>query len=297
MVSAKVANGKVSTVSYTDDYGDGANPGGGTSGTNGATYANATLLTSPVPNTSEAAHVAKAQFDFSSGQLTGFRDRNNIVTQTIYNDAFNRPTLVKTAVGTPFERHAANYYAQAIAQTIYGVTLERGDALTTTDLFAVDDGLAKSWVKTDGFGRTLEAWSKSSDGDLKAQTVYDGLGRAKKATNPYRPTLNEPIYWTESFYDLAGRTVKVKTPDNAEVNTSYAGNTVNWKRMFLYAFAIVTIAFSAMQLDFPKVSAAICCSFGNECGRLTCCDPRVSERPCSSGATGYCRRCCFVCPD
>lgn len=226
VVSAKDAKGNVSSISYTDDYGDGTNPGGGTNGTNGVTYANATVLTSPAPNTGAAAHVAKAQFDFSSGLLTGFRDRNNIVTQTFYNDAFNRPTLVKTALGTPLERHAESYYAQATAQTIYGVTLERGDSLSRADLFTVGDGLAKSWVKTDGFGRTLEAWGKSNDGDVKAQTIYDGLGRAKKATNPYRPALNEPVYWTENFYDLAGRTVKVKTPDNAEINTGYVGNAV-----------------------------------------------------------------------
>ncbi len=37
---------------------------------------------------------------------------------------------------------------------------------------------------------------------------------------------NEPIYWTESFYDSLGRAIKVKTPDGAEATTSYFGNTV-----------------------------------------------------------------------
>ena len=46
------------------------------------------------------------------------------------------------------------------------------------------------------------------------------MGRPKKATNPYRS--NETVYWTESFYDSLGRVTKIKTPDNAEVNTAYS---------------------------------------------------------------------------
>ena len=52
------------------------------------------------------------------------------------------------------------------------------------------------------------------------------MGRAKRATNPYRPLRNESIHWTENFYDSLGRAIKVKTPDGAEATTSYFGNTV-----------------------------------------------------------------------
>src|SRR5262249_42771380 len=45
----KDANGNVITLSYSDDFGNGTNPGSGIGGTYGATYSLPTLLTSPPP--------------------------------------------------------------------------------------------------------------------------------------------------------------------------------------------------------------------------------------------------------
>ena len=148
-----------------------------------------------------------------------------MVTQTIYNDAFNRPTLVKSALGVSgVESHAAMYYAPVT--TPFGIILTNNDVLTATDQATPDDSVLRSWTKTDGFGRAVEAWSKDPQGDVKVATIYDALGRAQQVSNPYRPSLGETPNYTTTAYDLAGRVTTVTTPDSAIVATSYSGNTV-----------------------------------------------------------------------
>jgi hypothetical protein len=216
-VSAKDAFGNVSTISFADNFGDGSNPSTPSQNPSTPTYAFPTLYTSPPPLPGAAVHTARSQYDYSSGLLTGFRDRNNIVTQTIYNDPFNRPTQVKSALGiTGVERHVSTYYAPT---TIFGITLAKNDTLKASDLNTVDDGSIRSWTVTDGFGRTIESWKRDPSGDVKVIANYDGLGRVKQTSNPFRPPSESALY-TTTAYDLAGRVTSVTTPDNAVVSTS-----------------------------------------------------------------------------
>jgi YD repeat-containing protein len=219
-VSAKDGKGNVSQISYTDNFGVGANPAFGSAGSFGPTYALPTQITSPPPNAGEQAHTARSQYDFSTGLLTGFADRNGIITQSLYNDPFNRPTLVKSALGTAIENHTAMYYAPA---TALGMTLANNDVLTAKDLNSTGDGLLRSWSRTDGFGRARESWTADAVGDVVVETGYDGLGRAVRTSNPHRVG-EAPLYTTTTF-DLAGRVLTVTTPDNAVVTTSYSGSS------------------------------------------------------------------------
>ena len=80
----------------------------------------------------EHQSIQHAQYDYSTGLLTGFRDRNDVISQTIYDDPFNRPTLVKSALGVAgVETHTTNYYAPI---TAFGITLAKNDTLTASDL-------------------------------------------------------------------------------------------------------------------------------------------------------------------
>jgi len=103
IVSVKDARGNLATISYLDDFGDGSSPGFNSSGH--SSYALPTRITSPPPNPTEAQHIAYTQFDYSTGLLTGFKDRNGVITQTIYNDPFDRPTLINVALGSTVESH------------------------------------------------------------------------------------------------------------------------------------------------------------------------------------------------
>jgi RHS repeat-associated protein len=225
VVSLKDARGHVSSISYADDFGDGSLPGNHAQNPVTPTYALPTLITSPAPNPGEAAHTANSQYDYSTGLLTGFRDRNNVVTQTIYADAFNRPTLVKSALGiSGVESHSRMYYAPA---TAHGITLSGNDVLTAADLATLDDEKLRSWTHTDGLGRTIESWKHDPQGDVKVETIYDGLGRQRQVSNPYRPTVQgEVACYTTTAYDLAGRVSSVTTPDSATVQTAYDGDRV-----------------------------------------------------------------------
>lgn len=221
-VSVKDPRGNVSTVGYRDDFGDGSSPGAGGTGAAPQTYALPTLFTSPAPAAGQPAHTARAQYDYSTGLQTGFKDRNGVVTQTFYGDAFNRPTLVKSALGVAgAESHARVYYAPT---TAHGVTLSRADAMTVSDLNTPGDASLRGWTVTDGFGRAVEGWSRDPLGDTKVLTDYDGLGRVARVSNPLRPG-QAPVY-TTTVYDLAGRVTHVTTADGAAVTTSYRGNEV-----------------------------------------------------------------------
>ena len=223
VVSTKDPNGKETTVSFADNFGLGQDPGTPTQNPTTPTYALPTLITSPPPLTGAAVQTARSQYDYSTGLLTGFRDRNDVVTQTIYSDPFDRPTQVKSALGvTGVETHTSTYYAPA---TAFGITLARNDSLTTTDLNSIDDASIRSWTVTDGFGRATEVWKRDLQGDVKVVTSYDCLNRVKQTSNPFRPP-TESAEYTITTYDLAGRVTSVMTPDNAVVTTSYSGNTV-----------------------------------------------------------------------
>jgi len=234
VVSARDAKGNVASISFADDFGDGQNPEVGASGAFGATYALPTLITSPPPNPGEPVQTARSQYDFSTGLFTGFRDRNGIITQTLYcrpcdasnfvADPFDRPTQVKAALGiNGVESHAVMYYAPT---TAFGISLTNNDVLTAKDQTSLDDSTLRSWTHTDGFGRTVEAWSRDPQGDVKVVSILDALGRTKQVSNPSRPSQGETPVFTTTVSDLAGRVISVTTPDSATVNTAYNGNRV-----------------------------------------------------------------------
>jgi YD repeat-containing protein len=231
VVSTKDPRTNITTISYQDDFGNGSNPGFGTSGSFGATYSLPSLITSPPPNPEEPAHTARTQFDFNTGLLTGFKDRNGTITQTIYNDPFDRPTQIKAGLGATFgtppvsiESHTAIYYAGLNPLTVFGVTLTNNDVLRAKDQGGIDDGTLQSWTHTDGFGRTKESWTHDPQGDIHAVSTYDGMGRVSTTSNPFRT--GETEYDTTTTYDLVGRVKTVKTADLAMVSTDYSGNLV-----------------------------------------------------------------------
>ena len=79
----------------------------------------------------------------------------------------------------------------------------------------------------DGLGRTTESRQYEGSGHYTAvQTQYDALGRAYKASNPFRPWNSETAVWTTSAFDALGRVTSVTSPDSAVVTSNYSGNTV-----------------------------------------------------------------------
>lgn len=180
VVSTKDARGNVTTLSFADDFGNGGNPGTPSQNPATPTYALPTLITSPPPLPGTPVHTARSQYDYSTGLLTGFRDRNNVVTKTVYSDPFNRPTSVISALGiSGIESQTLMFYAPMT--TPFGITLAKNDVLTASDQTAFNDRDLRLWTVTDGFGRTKEAWTRDPQGDVKVVTTYDALGRPNRS--------------------------------------------------------------------------------------------------------------------
>jgi RHS repeat-associated protein len=214
------------TLSYTDNYGDGTNPDTGAEGTNGATYAAVTRATNHM------GHIVKMQHNYSRGVTTGVKDANGVITKTEYNDNFDRPTRVTAALGEPESSITEMSYPTASAnESKVSKQLDSSRWLT-------------SKTALDGFGRPVIA-SQAEDGfkfdnpsvvySIHSTTIYDGVGRAWKVSNPYRGAPASTDGWTRTSFDLAGRVIEVASfggdqqtppPDTGTGGTAYSGSVI-----------------------------------------------------------------------
>jgi RHS repeat-associated protein len=268
VVKAIDPRGNATTVSYQDNFGDGSNPDVGASGANGATFAVATSATNAL------GHVVKTQHDYTRGVMTGIKDANGTITRSEYNDAYDRPTRVTAAYGlAAATRTEMSYPSSGSNQTTMSKQLDsiRWLAYKTT---------------YDGFGRPLTA-NEAEDGNhasvasftIFSKLIYDGLGRVKFATNPYRAGSATTDGWSRTAYDLAGRSIDVATFSGApnSIPPEYPATTgtgVTWT-------GSVTTAYASEATTVTDQAAKVRRSIVDGLGRLA----RVDE-PDSTGDLG-----------
>jgi RHS repeat-associated protein len=211
---SKDPKGNVTTASFADNFGNGSNPDAGSSGTNGLTYAFSTLVTNSL------GHQMKAQFDYTRGVQTGVKDANGVVSKTEY-DLIGRPTRQTAALG--LAEQAVSEISYPTASSNFSTTSKQLDATRWLAAKTVHDGFSRdvtAFTAEDG------QHANSASFTIRVDTEYDGLGRVKRISNPYRPGALETAAYTVSSYDVAGRITTVTTPDGAVVGTTYAGNSV-----------------------------------------------------------------------
>jgi len=177
----------------------------------GSSYAFATSVTNAK---SQTVHV---QFDYYLGKPVDAEDANGIVSSGYYDDALDRPTQIKKAVGvTGVESH-----------TTFAYDDPNRTVTTTSDLSSNNDNTLVSKVLYDQAGRVTERRQyEGGTNYIVTKTDYDVLGRAYRMSNPYRPWQSESLVWNTTAYDALGRTLSATTPDSAVVSSSYSGNTV-----------------------------------------------------------------------
>jgi RHS repeat-associated protein len=173
--------------------------------------------------TNALGHRAYTQFDYYLGRPVDTEDANGIVTSAYFNDVFDRPTQVRRAVGTALMNQTTFAYDD-VARIV----------TTTSDVDANNVLVSKTLY--DGLGRTTETRTYEGGTNYIAvkQIPFAVLQdpdtgawiRSTQSSNPYRPYLGEQPVWTTSFFDALDRVVKLRTPDNAIIRTSYSGNTV-----------------------------------------------------------------------
>jgi RHS repeat-associated protein len=206
------AKGNAKTVDYSDRFGipDGeARTNTAPSVLNGSqTFAFATGVTN------QMGYTSYTQVDYYTALIVDAEDINENVSTSFYNDMLERPTQIIVANNRPALRRQ---------QTFAYDDLNRKKTVTS-DLYAFGDNLAKTEMLYDRLGRVFETRNYEENGYVVTQQTYNALGRVDKTSNPYRPYLSEPLYWTTTEYDSMGRVTKVKTPDDAEATTSFSGN-------------------------------------------------------------------------
>lgn len=196
--------GNISEVQYTDNY------TGSITNRNGYALPTKTISYSGA-NSTGTVFETSVKYDFNSGLPRYATDANNQTSEMQY-DAVLRP--IKTI--------APNGH---LTETFYGLPGSNGTLPANQRFVRMKTQVdAQNWKEAytwfDGLGRTYKSRSIDSNGDVFVDTEYDAVGRPWKTTNPYRT--GETVYKTESFYDTAGRLFKVKSPDNAEVETFYS---------------------------------------------------------------------------
>jgi RHS repeat-associated protein len=237
-------NGNVTTIAYTDDFGSGSPTtiGAGAQGTGGPTFALPTEIQSPPPGGLSApapenqSQTVFSEYDYSTGLLVGFKDRNAVVAQILYSDPFDRPTEVIDAEGSntmaaphQVEAHTQMYYGGPTPLSVPGFPIYKltgNDVMTVSDQQTTGDHARFSYSHTDGFGRTIQSYQSDPEGDVEVGAVYDALSRRIQVSNPYRPTGpspgNSPVD-TTTCYDPAGRVTQIQTPDGQATTISYSG--------------------------------------------------------------------------
>lgn len=165
-------------------------------------------------STNALGHTAFNQFDYYLRLPVDGEDVNGIVTSRYFNDQLDRLTQVRRAVATG-----------AASQTTISYDDDLRIVTTSSDIDT--NNLMVSKTVFDGLGRPIE--NRQYEGGtnyIVAQQQYDELGRIAKASNPFRPYLNETAVWTITVFDALNRVTSVTTPDNAAVATTYSGNSV-----------------------------------------------------------------------
>jgi RHS repeat-associated protein len=189
---------------------------------NGATNALLTKITDPL------GHIATFTYDYNTSELTSATDQNSQTTSYIYNDVFARPTQVNAPDGTT----KVVYNDAPPSPTITTCTLINGTASAACSATSPPTGWKVNQVIADGMGHPTQTQLVSDpEGTTYVDTTYDGFGRVKTVSNPYRDSghthyLEAMSYGTSSYaYDALGRTLTVTQPDGSTVTTSYSGNT------------------------------------------------------------------------
>jgi RHS repeat-associated protein len=223
------ANGNASTFEYDDRFGS---PNGNAQSNvpaGEAPYVSApsgwlagqTTFAFLTKITNAKGHIAYTQFDYFIGKPIDTEDPNNVKSSMYYSDILDRPTETRRNVTS-----ATAYYSRstiAYDDTNHVIT-------STSDKDTFGDNTLTSKAYYDGLGRTYRSASKEGATWSIKETQFDALGRAFRATNPFRtasPTaaLVSPE-WTTSTFDALGRVTKVTSPDSAFVESRYSGNVV-----------------------------------------------------------------------
>jgi len=208
------ANGNASTISYNDDFGSPDSEARTNSAP--AQLNGQQTFAFPTSATNAIGYTAYTQVDYFTGAVVDVEDVNGNISTTFYNDVLDRPTQSIAANNRPNFRRQSSIVYDDVNRIV----------TVTADSKTFNDNLLESQSFYDKMGRTIESRQyEDATNYIAVQHQYDSLGRAYKASNPFKPNLGEQPQWTTTSFDALGRVTQIQTPDNAIVSRSYSGTT------------------------------------------------------------------------
>jgi RHS repeat-associated protein len=196
-------NGNTTTYNYADNFTEGGP-------VPGATDAFLTRITHPVTSVNGVSHIQSFTYAYQDGQLTSSTDENRNQTTYTYNDPFRR----LTQIDLPGRGQKTMAYNDAGSQPT---------VVTTTKTNTDGSNPYISTVVKDAMGHTIQTQVNSDpDGVDVTDTVYDGMGRPIRVSNPHRTTAAATDGFTQTQYDALGRVTQITEADNSFTQTNYA---------------------------------------------------------------------------
>lgn len=175
---------------------------------NTSSFSSATYFNAPdsvTVGSGTGALTTNYSYNLFTGQVTNVTDPNGAQTGYTYDSQ-----LRVTQVLPPSNAPSTYSYDDGSTATNPHVSvtspIDAGNTISVTTWF---DKLGNAF-QTDGPTSSV-------------QKQFDALGRAYKVSNPYTTS---PQYWTTTSYDVLGRVVQVKLPDNNMASSAYTDNTV-----------------------------------------------------------------------
>jgi RHS repeat-associated protein len=186
----------------------------------GNQFAYPTTTTSSIPDLTgghgaNVSLIAITAYDFNTGSIISTTDANNKTTSYTYSDVLNRVKTVTSADGG-----LTTYNYNDVPGSLYVETITK---LTSSQS-------AYSYQFFDAMGRPNRSFHYVGPGSyITRDTQYDIMGRESAVSNTYLSSgsasaVNPSGKWTTTEYEDLGRVKRVKSPDNAKVETFYSGN-------------------------------------------------------------------------
>jgi RHS repeat-associated protein len=195
--------------SYTDSW---LCPPPQNCGTPPASPTNAYLTKITRPPTNGKNHIENFSYGYADGQLTSSTDENSQKTSYVYADSLGRLTEI-------------DYPDTGQTTLAYSDAGPNPSVTTTRKLSSTGSpGPFTTKTLTDGVGHVVKTQVTSDPaGTNSTDTTYDGMGRVRTVSNPYRSTSDASYGITSYAYDALGRVTSITRPDSTAVRTVYTG--------------------------------------------------------------------------
>jgi RHS repeat-associated protein len=207
------AGGLATTIDFADHFGMPNGEARANTPPSELSSVSQTSFAFPTSVTNQLQHTAYTQYDYYIGRAVDGEDEKGVIDSGFYNDIFDRATQLLEATNTSDKR-----------QTTYTYNDSSRIVTTTTDENSYADNQLKAEILYDGLGRQTESRHyESASTFIATQQTYDSMGRIRQVSNPYRP--GDTVLSTTTDYDTLGRKITITTPDQAQAFTGYSGNS------------------------------------------------------------------------